>query len=216
MDDLGLRSFSELHRFSVSERERFWRLVLRRLGILFRRQPYSILDDSRGARDPIWLSGAALNIVESCFQADPEATAILYKSEGGEISRTSYGKLFSDVRRFASGLRRQGFRAGDSIALYTPMTPECVVAYLGVIWAGCRVVSIAESFSAEELRRRMAIGGARTVLTVSIYRRGGREIALYPKVRGARGARRPEAARNRHRWGDARSLRPRLGGSLLG
>ncbi len=185
MNELRLESFSELHRFSVSDRERFWSLVLDRLGIVFRRKPGSILDVSRGVRDPVWLSGALFNIVESCFGADPSATAIVYGNEKGELESTSYGKLAIDIRRFASGLRRQGFRPGDAIALYLPMTPECVVAYLGTIWAGCRVVSIAESFSSEELRRRMAIGGARAAVTVSSYRRGGRELALYAKVREA-------------------------------
>ncbi len=185
MDELGLESFSDLHRFSVSDRERFWSLVLERLGIVFRRKPDSILDVSRGVRDPVWLSGARLNIVESCFGADSGATAIVYGKESGELATTSYGKLATDVRRFAAGLRRHGLRPGDAIALYLPMTPECVVAYLGTLWAGCRVVSIAESFSAEELRRRILIGDARAVVTVSSFRRGGREHALYPKVRQA-------------------------------
>jgi len=185
MDELGLESFSELHRFSVSERERFWSLVLDRLGIVFRRKPGSILDVSRGARDPEWLSGALFNIAESCFLADPGSTAIVYGSESGELETTSYGKLAAGVRRFASGLHRIGFLPGDAIALYLPMTPECVVAYVGTLWAGCRVVSIAESFSTEELRRRILIGGARAAVTVSSYRRAGRELALYPKVREA-------------------------------
>jgi acetyl-CoA synthetase len=185
MDELGLASFSDLHRFSVSERERFWHLVLDRLGVVFRREPDSILDVTRSVRDPVWLSGARLNIVESCFGADPGSTAIVYGNEDGELERTSYGNLAADVRRFAAGLRRHGFRPGDAVALYLPMVPECVVAYLGTLWAGCRVVSIAESFSTEELRRRILIGGARAVVTVSTYRRGGRELALYPKVREA-------------------------------
>jgi len=185
MELLGLDSFSALHRFSVSDCDRFWRLVLDRLGVVFRREPDSILDVSRGVRDPEWLSGARLNIVESCFGADPGATAIVYRDPSGELETTSYGELATDVRRFAAGLRRHGFRPGDAIALYLPMTPECVVAYLGCIWAGCRVVSIAESFSTEELRRRILIGDARAAVTVSSYRRGGRELALYPKVREA-------------------------------
>jgi len=185
MDELGLDSFSELHRFSVSDRDRFWSLVLDRLGVVFRRKPDRILDLTRGVRDPVWLSGARLNIVESCFGADSGSTAIVYGNESGELETTSYGELATRVRRYAAGLRRLGFRPGDSIALYLPMTPECVVAYLGTLWAGCRVVSIAESFSTEELKRRILIGGARAVVTVSSFRRGGREIALYPKVREA-------------------------------
>ncbi len=185
MNELGLASFAELHRFSVSERERFWSFVLERLGVVFRRKPDCILDLSRGVRDPVWLPGARLNVVESCFRADSRSTAIVYAAETGEWETTSYGKLQRDVRRFASGLRRHGFQPGDALALFLPMTPQCVVSYLGCIWAGCRVVSVAESFSTEELKRRLAIGEARGAVTVSSCRRGGREIALYPRVREA-------------------------------
>jgi acetyl-CoA synthetase len=187
MEELELESFSDLHRFSVTDRARFWSIVLDRLGIVFHRKPDTILDVSRGVRDPVWLSGARLNIVESCFGADPSSTAIVFGDEDGELKRTSYGTLANDVRRFASGLHRNGFLPGDALALYLPMTPECVVAYLGTIRAGCRVVSIAESFSTEELRNRMRIGGARAAVTVTSYRRGGRELSLYSKVREAFG-----------------------------
>jgi acetyl-CoA synthetase len=185
LNALGLASFADLHRFSVTERERFWSFVLDRLGIVFRTKPDRILDLSRGVRDPVWLPGARLNIVESCFQADPRSSAIVYQAETGEWESTSYGELERDVRRFASGLRRHGFQPGDALALFLALTPQCVVAYLGCIWAGCRVVAIAESFSTEELRRRLSIGEARATITVSSYRRGGREIALYPRVREA-------------------------------
>ncbi len=185
MSQLGLASFAELHRFSVFERERFWSLVLDRLGIVFHGAPDRVLDLSRGVRDPVWLSGARFNIVESCFQAEPGATAMVYETDAGTLETVTYERLARDVRRFASGLRRHGFRPGDAVGLFLPMTPECIVSYLGCIWAGCRVVSVAESFSVEELRRRLAIGGARAAVTVSSYRRGDREYALYSRLREA-------------------------------
>jgi acetyl-CoA synthetase len=183
--ELGLESFAELHRVSVADREKFWSLVLERLGIVFRRKPDRILDLSRGVRDPVWLPGARLNIVESCFSADPQSTAIVYEDDDGNRATLSYGSLARDVRRFACGLRRHGFQPGDAIALFLPLTPQCVVSYLGCLWAGCRVVSVAESFSTEELRRRLSLGEARAVVTVSSFRRGGREHALYARVREA-------------------------------
>ncbi len=74
---------------------------------------------------------------------------------------------------------------GDPVALYMPMTVECIAAYLGAVRAGCPVVSIADSFSAEELSRRLEIGGARLVVTVDSYVRGGRSIDLAAKLRAA-------------------------------
>jgi acetyl-CoA synthetase len=65
------------------------------------------------------------------------------------------------------------------------MNIECVAAYLGAVRAGCRVVSIADSFSAAELARRCRIGAARAVITVAAYARSGRTIDLYAKIRDA-------------------------------
>ncbi|MCG6922628.1 MAG: AMP-binding protein [Acidobacteria bacterium] len=197
MRELGLGDYPALHRFSVENKQEFWRRVLPRLGIVFAREPDSILDLADGVKHPRWLPGARLEITRSCFGAPPETAAILYgreRDEGG-LESLSYAELDAQVDRFANGLLDRGFEPGQSVALYMPMTPECVVAYLGTVRAGCRVLSIADSFSAEELRRRMEIGGARAVVTVSSYRRAGRTIDLYGKVRAAvRGLEEPPIA----------------------
>ena len=72
-----------------------------------------------------------------------------------------------------------------AIGLYMPMTLECVVAYLGIVRAGRRVVSIADSFSPEELRKRMEIAEASLVVTSSGYQWSGKVIRPYDKVRKA-------------------------------
>jgi acetyl-CoA synthetase len=186
MSELGLESYRDLHRWSVESRGAFWERVLDRLGIVFDRPPDSICDLSRGVQDPEWLPGALYDVTRSCFLADPEKTAIITGREGSsEIERMSYGELERLVNRFASGLRDNGFRSQDAIALYMPMTPSCVAAYLGAVRAGLRVVSIADSFTSEELRKRMLIGGARALVTTSSYVRAGRTIDLYAKVREA-------------------------------
>jgi acetyl-CoA synthetase len=186
-EELGLEDYAALHRFSVESREEFWRRVLPRLGIVFAREPESILDLAGGVKHPRWLAGARLEVTRSCFTAAPGTPAILYGREGDArgIETLTYAQLDEQVNRFANGLLVRGFEPGQSVALYMPMTPECVVAYLGTVRAGCRVLSIADSFSAEELRRRMEIGTARAVVTVSSYRRAGREIDLYGRVRVA-------------------------------
>ncbi|HSF17590.1 MAG TPA: AMP-binding protein [Vicinamibacteria bacterium] len=189
MNEVSLPSYSALHRFSVESREAFWDRVITRLGIVFTERPRSVLDLSRGVEDPLWLQGARLNIVASCFSASPEAAAIVFAHEdGGAVETMSYHELERQTLRFANGLQGLGHVPNDRVALYMPMTPECVIAYLGLVRSGCAVVSIADSFSAGELAKRMEIAGARTVVTVSSYGRAGRRIELYPKVREALGS----------------------------
>lgn len=185
MSELGIDGYGELHGWSVRERAEFWGRVVRRLGIVFA-QPAGEVMGGRDVRRPRWLQGARLNCVDSCFAADPEKTAIV--SDGGDgaaLRRTSYGELRRLAARVANGLRGLGLGEGDSVALYMPMTVECVAAYLGTVAAGCRVVSIADSFASAEVRRRMEIAGASWVLTVEAFRRGGKLIGLYEKVREA-------------------------------
>ena len=62
------------------------------------------------------------------------------------------------------------------------MTVECVAAYLGIIRAGCCAVSIADSFSSEEIARRLQISDARGIVTVDTFRRAGKKLAMYEKV----------------------------------
>jgi acetyl-CoA synthetase len=186
MREVGVGDYPALHRWSVEHRDELWQRVLPRLGVVFEEPPETILDLEGGVENPRWLPGARLDITRSCFTASPEKTAILFaREDGAELEALTYGQLEALVDRFARGLRQAGFSPGDGVVLYMPMTPECVAAYLGTVRAGCRVVSVADSFSAAELAKRMEIGGARAVVTVHASRRGGREIAVYPRVRGA-------------------------------
>lgn len=51
------------------------------------------------------------------------------------------------------------------MAINAPMTAAAVVAYLGIMLAGCVAVSIADSFVAGEIATRLRISGARAIIT---------------------------------------------------
>jgi acetyl-CoA synthetase len=186
MREVGVGDYARLHRWSVEHRAEFWRRSVDRLGVVFERPPDDILDVTGGPTQPRWLPGARLNIADSCFQASDCTIAIAVGREGTEAVETvTYGELEALVNRFANGLAAHGFAPGAAIALYMPMNLECVAAYLGIVRAGCTVVSIADSFAPQELRRRLEIAEAAGILTVTAFSRGGRSIALYDKVRTA-------------------------------
>jgi acetyl-CoA synthetase len=186
----GFGDFDELHRWSIANRAEFWADVVDRLGIAFTRTPRETLDPSAGPRDPRWLPGAELNCVDSCFTADPEHTAIVSGGEGQRSTRSlTYRRLELAVDGVARGLREQGFGEGDAIALFLPMTADCVAAYLGIVRAGCAVVSIADSFSAKEVARRLSLGNAKAIVTMDRFERSGKPIELYERVQEANGPR---------------------------
>jgi acetyl-CoA synthetase len=181
---LGLRSYEQLHAWSVRDRDAFWARALQELRIPMRQAPRAIREGT--ARDPAWLPGARLNVVEACFQAPGDRTALVLGREGEtSLRRVGYAELERLVDRAAHGLRALGLREGDRVALYLPLTLECVAAYLAVVKMGAAVVSIADSFAPPEVATRLRLGEAGLVVTTSAFSRGGKVFDLYAKAQEA-------------------------------
>ena len=182
MRELNLDSYEALHSWSVDHRADFWRLMIERLGIQFHRKFSEVIDLSEGDAFPKWLVDAQLNIVESCFNAPSDATAIVFQSEDSALSTMTYGELNALTNRVANGLANTGFQQGDPIAVNMSMHPEAVAVYLGIIKAGGVVIAIADSFAPDEIQMRMRIANAKGIFTQDYIRRAGRQLPLYARV----------------------------------
>src|SRR5437867_11129939 len=156
-----LRSFADLQRWSVDRREEFWATMVRKLGIVFRRKPTRILKQPADPRHPEWLPGARMNIAESCCRAGASKTAILYGLEGSDsVRKMTYGELRRLSSRVANGLDELGLDRGEKIALFLPMSPEAVAAYLGIVLSGRCVVGIADAAAAPGFQKQARIAAA--------------------------------------------------------
>ena len=71
---------------------------------------------------------------------------------------------------------------GDAIAIAMPMTVDSVAIYLGIIKMGGVVVSVADSFSSEEMATRLRIAHAKGIFTQDYILRGEKKLPLYAKV----------------------------------
>lgn len=185
MQELALPDYAALHAWSVRERDTFWQRMLDKLGIAFQTEARAI----RGSDDPTapdWLPGAELNIAESCFRADPAATAIVYQDPDGPLSRMTFGELQRFANRVANGLVSMGLEPGDAVAIDMPMHVEAVGIYLGIVLSGCVVVSISDSFSAEEIATRLRIAKARAIFTQQYRTQTHHPQPLYRKVKDAK------------------------------
>lgn len=185
LEDSGLENYSEFHNWSISNREEFWQTCVDRLGIAFRNAPSSVVDLSAGVASPDWLPDARLNIVDSCFQATDDSTAIVASNEDGSLQNITVAKLRQKTMQIAGALQAAGFERGDRIGIVMPMTPESVAIYLGIIAAGCTAVSIADSFAAPEISTRLRIADAKGIFCAASFNRAGRAIGLFPRVKDA-------------------------------
>ena len=182
MRELKVNSYLELHTWSVQNRAEFWEVMIQRLGIRFREKYTQIVDHPLGVESPQWLVNARFNIVESCFQAPEEHPAIIFQSPGGSLFTLTYGELHTLTNRVANGLVAAGFHPGDAIAIYMPMTAESVAIYLGIVKAGCVVVSIADSFAADEIATRVRLSKTQGIFTQDWLLRSGKQLPLYAQV----------------------------------
>lgn len=182
MRALNLSSYEDLHAWSVQHPDKFWGFMIHRLGIRFKREFTRVVDLSDGAASPHWLVDAELNIVESCFNAPDDAPAIVFQPEDGALSTVTYKELRLLTNRVANGLANAGFRPGDAIAVNMPMTAESVAIYLGIVTAGCVVVSIADSFAPDEIAIRLQLGNAKAIFTQDYIIRAQKQLPLYTKV----------------------------------
>lgn len=181
MSALGIHDVPSFHRWSVSHYEEFWQRTIQQLGIIFKTPPKQLCDLSSGYASPKWLNAAKMNIVDSCFRADPQATAIIYQ-DGDQLKKIRFAELEQLTNRIANSLLRSGFQRGDAIAIIMQMSPIAVASYLAIIKMGAVVVSIADSFSSQEIATRLRIANAKGVITQYTIQWGNKQIPLYDKI----------------------------------
>ncbi len=93
-------------------------------------------------------------------KAHPDKAAILY--DGGSIS---YAELDMLSDRFAVGLREHGLSPRDAIGLQLPNIPQFVIAYFGILKAGCVVVPMNVLLKAPETAYQLGNSHARALIT---------------------------------------------------
>ncbi len=191
MEALQIDTYSEFHAWTVKNRNAFWQKMIDTLGIKVGEtnrgggaaSTVSVIDGFSGGGYADMTVVPDFNIAESCFNAPDDATAIIAQSETDGVPFTlTYCELESLTNRVANGLIELGIEPGDAIAVDMPMNAESVAIYLGVIKAGCAVVSIADSFAPDEIATRLRIGHAKVIFTQDYIYRGGKRLPLYEKV----------------------------------
>ncbi len=175
-------TYHDFWKWSATQKADFWEQTIENLNIYFNKRFDSVLDISNGVEQASWLKGAAFNIVDSCFQNADDSVALIYQKEGKAISKITQLELKKYVNRIANSLLDYGLKTGDRIAIDMPMTYEAVAIYLAGIKAGIPVVTIADSFSSNEIAIRLAITAPKLVFTQDVINRAGKKLPLYEKI----------------------------------
>ncbi|TMU85763.1 long-chain-fatty-acid--CoA ligase [Bacillus sp. BHET2] len=84
-----------------------------------------------------------------------------------------YTELYESALKFAHYLKSLGIKKGDRVAIMLPNTPQSVIAYYGILYAGGVVVQTNPLYMEREIEYQMKDSGAKVILTLDI---------LYPRV----------------------------------
>jgi acetyl-CoA synthetase len=131
--------------------------------------------------DNAWFHGGRLNASYNCVDRhafkDPNKPAIIYEADEQSGGRTiTYGELMAQVSQLAWVLKQMGVQKGDTVALYMPMIPEAVVAFLACSRIGAVHSVVFAGFSSDSLRDRIIDAKTKVVITTDEGKRGGKTI----------------------------------------
>jgi acetyl-CoA synthetase len=194
MTKKGFSTYQEFYDWSIGQESRddFWMESMKNIQVEWSKQPASAFDMAKGGpAHASYFPGGKLNITDSCFnKREEQDPALVYSMESDprSLQTMSFGVLDRLSNRIANALSTKlNMTSGDAVAVCMPMTPESIAIYLGILKAGCVVISIADSFSAEEIATRCRLGNAKVIFTQDVIFRGAKFLPLFGRVLDADG-----------------------------
>jgi acetyl-CoA synthetase len=183
IDRHHLNGYDDLVRRSTSDIEWFWKAVLDELGIEFYEPYKQLIDTSRGVPWTRWCVDGRLNIVHNCLDkwigtAVERKVAVRWEGEEGATRTLTYGELHREVNRCANGLREIGLNAGDRVALFMPMCPDLVVAFLAIVKIGGIALPLFSGYGADAVSTRLLDAEARALVTADGFWRRGQPVTM--------------------------------------
>ena len=134
-------NFNKIWKWSVDNPKNFWKSiwdfteVKGNLGKI-------LLQESDTFFKNKFFHDTELSYAENILKKNNDETAIIFKSENGYKTISSWKKLNIDVFHVSNWMKFNGIKKGDRVVAYLPNIPETVVAYIsasviGAIWSSC-------------------------------------------------------------------------------
>ena len=140
--NLKIENYSELHSWSISNINDFWKAIWGFMAIKCSSNYNQVVDDENKMPGAKWFDGLLFNFAENILRIKSDKAAIIFQSENADSKIISYNELYDEVEKVASTLRKMGIKNGDRIVGIMPNLPETVIAMLastsiGAIWSSC-------------------------------------------------------------------------------
>ncbi len=140
--NVTVSDYGDLHRFSITEKEKFWQSLWDFAGIIAETRGEHVLVDGDKMPGARWFPGARLNFAENLMRRIDDTDALVFRGEDKARRRISHRQLHDRVSVLAQALKAAGIGPGDRIAAFLPNIPEAITAMLaatslGAVWSTC-------------------------------------------------------------------------------
>ncbi|KAL7268041.1 acetyl-coenzyme A synthetase 2 [Rhizina undulata] len=177
---LTFEEYKVQYKESIENPDKFWGEKAREL--LHWDIPFqTVSNGSFENGDVSWFLEGKLNASYNCVDRhafkNPDKPAIIYEADEPSEGRIiTYGELLREVSKLAFTLKQMGVKKGDTVAIYMPMIPEALVAFLAIVRIGAVHSVVFAGFSSDSLRDRVLDANSRVVITTDEGKRGGKVI----------------------------------------
>ncbi|KAE9375741.1 acetyl-coenzyme A synthetase-like protein 1 [Stipitochalara longipes BDJ] len=176
----GLDEYKELYKESITQPKKFWAKQAREL-LTWQRDFQTVHSGTFEHGDNAWFLEGQLNASYNCVDRHaikhPNKAAIIYEADDAADGRTlTYSELLREVCKTAHVLKQMGVKKGDTVAIYLPMIPEALIAFLACARIGAVHSVVFAGFSSDSLRDRVIDAQSKVVITTDEGKRGGKLI----------------------------------------
>ncbi|MFC1611184.1 AMP-binding protein, partial [Myxococcota bacterium] len=176
-----IREYDSLWRWSVSEPESFWRLMLEVSGLVHTGpvEPTLAPREWPGSR---YFPEVELNFAENLLRHRDDQVALISVSESRPTREFTFAQLSEKVAHMAAALQSSGVGRGDRVVGFLPNTDEAIIAMLGAASLGAIWSSCSPDFGAQGVLDRFGQIEPKVLLAANGYTYGGKVFDCTAKL----------------------------------
>ena len=171
---VSLTNSDQLHRFSVTEMEKFWRSLIEYAELNGETWAGPELVDRDKLPGAKWFPEARFNYAENILKRRDGADAFVFWGEDKVKRRMSFKTLYDQVSSIAQALKGMGVGPGDKVAGYLPNLPETIIATLAAASLGAAWSSCSPDFGAQGVLDRFSQIKPKVVFCANGYHYNGK------------------------------------------
>ena len=172
--------FQSLHKWSIENKETFWRYVFEDSGVVGTLGDKGIVD--RGFLDSKFFPDAKLNIVDTLLKGDDQQIVITEISESGTKKQYTRGQVRLITNQVAFGLQQLGLKEGDVVSAIVANVAETAFFALGALKIGAIFSSTSADFGTATVLDRFEQIRPKVLLVTTNYQYNGKEISCLEKI----------------------------------